>query len=532
MSHDSDPLLRAIRDGDTACPDGAALAELGRRVRAASTPVPTVDLVPRVLARIDAAMLSDGLNSSSDDATANDDAFSDAAIDAFYDAGETSNEDIARLAAVIRSACQPAQKIDLQDAVRARLKGGSLRLRSQRRTDLSARFRIWSAVIAGHIAAVLAFTTWQANQQPAPTGDNNPTVATATHPGDISGNIPGDISGNDPGLHGAVGAAQQTIATISAPQSWQNLRPQIDDVFAPRRLAQTRELARTQAGLTTTAPLVAGAMIWLIDQQDEATGHFGMNAGTPARDLATQSLAVLALLGEGVEDPAAEVAIRRGLQWITTHHDDANQDGVAASLAALALVESAAVLDDAILRDQAATALIMLVPEQPGQAGLGGFTWLALQTAAATGTPVSGHAVANAQDVLGRVLPSSDDDAGRIGLAAFARLITGRSDLASTKHLLTVLGRTNLRPQQDATGRIDPLGTLFASWAMYQAGGKTWTDWAHDLRDASTPAFSQLGGLAWVPAERVRFADAVPNGDIFATAVTVLNLQTPYRTIR
>jgi|GEM_PF-3021715 len=516
MSHDSDPLLRAIRDGDTACPDGAALAELGRRVRAASTPAPTVDLVPRVLARIDAAMLSAGLDGRAHDDLANDDAFSDTAIDAFYDAGDTSNEDIARLAAVVRSACQPAQTIDMQDAVRACLKGGSLRLRSQRRADLSGRFRIWSAVIAGHIAAVLAFTTWQANQHPAPSTDNNPTVATTS----------------DPGLHGAVGAAQQMVAPVSAPQAWPNLRPQVDDLFAPRRLAQTREHARTQAGLGTTAPLVAGAMIWLIDQQDETTGHFGGISGTPERDLATQSLAVLALLGDGVEDPRVEAAIRLGLHWITANHDDADQDGVAASLAALALVESAAVLDDAILRDQAAAALMVLVPEQPGQAGLGGFTWLALQTAATTGTPVSGHALATAQDVLGRVLPNSDDDAGRIGLAAFARLITGRSGLASTKHLLSVLERSHLRPQQDTTGRIDPLGTLFATWAMYQAGGQTWTDWAHDLREATTPAFTQLAGLAWVPAERVRFADTVPNGDVFATAVTVLNLQAAYRTIR
>lgn len=513
MNHDHDPLLRAVRDGDTACPDGAALAELGRRVRAASTPAREVDLVAGVLARLNAPATVTGA----------DEAFGDEAIDAFYDTGnDGGNDDLLQLSELVRTACAPLHTSDLEQAVRARLKGSSLRLNSQRAVDLGGRFRVWSAVIIGHVAALLAITTWQADADAtAPAQATDGTVATS----------PADAS--DPSLTAEVGTARgphQRAAT--PPQAWSDLHRSRTDLFAPRRNAAAREQARVAAGLADTAPLVTGAVRWLLEQQDPTSGHFGLVAGSPERDLATQSLAVLALLGEGVDDADRATAVRLGLGWLDTHHGSASRDGVAASLAALALVEGAVLLNDEALRLRAAMSLTSIMPDQPGHAGLGGFAWLALQTAASTGIPVSGHALASAEALLGRTLPTNHDDPGRIGLAAYVRLVTGRHALASTSHLLGLLDRAPLRPRRDAADRIDPLGGLFATWAQRQADGRGWTIWARELAAVTTPAFTRLGDLAWVSAERVRFADAVPNGDVFATAVTVLSLQAPYRTLR
>lgn len=509
MSHDHDPLLRAVRDGDTACPDGAALAELGRRVRAASTPLREVDLVAGVLARLNAPVQVTGA----------DDAFGDEAIDAFYDSGTADgNDDLLALSELVRTACTPAHPSELETAVRARLNGASLRLTSQRSADLGGRFRVWSAVIIGHVAALLVITTWNADPQgSAAPQANDGTIATSPHDGLVA-----EV--------GTARAPHQLAAT--PPQAWADVQRSRTDLFLPRRNAAAREHARTAAGLSNTAPLVSGALLWLLDQQDPTSGHFGLTAGSPERDLATQSLAVLAVLGEGLDDPARATAARLGLDWLDEHQHAASRDGVAASLAALALVEGAVLLGDDALRLRAAAALTNIVPDQPGHAGLGGFAWLALQTAATTGIPVSGHALASAEALLARSLPASEDDAGRIGLAAYARLITGRHALASTSHLLGLLDRSALRPQCDAAERIDPLGRLFATWALRQADGSGWTSWARALSAVSIPAFTRLGDHAWVSAERVRFADAVPNGDVFATAITVISLQAPYRTVR
>jgi hypothetical protein len=509
MNHDRDPLLRAVRDGDTACPDGAALAELGRRIREASELERSVDLVPRVLARLDANVVE------------GDDDLDDAAIDAFYNEdGGAIRDDLLRLSELIRTGSTPPHPIDLEAAVRARIKGGSLRLTAQRASDLSARFRIWSAVVAGHVAALLTIATWHYHQD---------------EPATISGSDAVAVSAQTGGNQGHVGTQGQHV--VAPPTAWEDLAANHHDLFASRASEQARSQALADLNLTETAPLVIGGLHWLCLQQD-ADGHFGVATTDSERDLATQSLAVLALLGEGVDDPELSVAARRSLSWIEAHQRSDDFSGNAPSLAALALVEGAALYDDDALRASAAEALRLLpVDQTPGPSALGGFTWLALQTAATTGTPVSGRALAKAEAMLREATPTQNDtaDASRIGLAAYVRLVSGRHALSSTSQLLTMLDEGHLRPRVDAAGRIDPLGWLFATWAMRQAGGDTWQAWADELATTTLPVFQRNADqrTAWVDANAVRFADTLPeNGAIYATAVSVIALQAPYRSVR
>lgn len=495
MSSDRDPLLRAVRDGDTACPDGKALAALGDQVRKAFALPREVDLVPAVLERLDQPTADIDVD--------------DEAIDRFYDGGDGPvSEELAQLAALIRHGTALPEPVDLERQVRARLSGGSLRLTTRRAADAGGRFRIWSAVIAGHVAALLAIATWHQHRVETPQAESPTSVAMTSQ-----------------GVQGRVGSRD-----LVPPRTWESLRKDDVQPFASRATAEVRDRARAASGLTETAPLVRGALDWLADQQD-ATGHFGLVSGQPARDLATQALACLALLGEGLDGPGHAEAARAGLRWIAEQNTVA-ADGVTNGLVALALTEGAALIDDADLRAAALRACERPLADQPGPSGLGGFGWVALEIAATHDLAVSGHLRAGAERNLGLPLPSDDRDAGRIGLAAFARLSTGRSALASTPQLLSLLSQAHLRPRIDAAGRVDALGLVFPTWAMQQAGDPPWSAWTKDLTAVLPGVYSRLGDLAWVPAERVRFADAVPNGDVFATAVTTLLLQSPYRCIR
>jgi hypothetical protein len=139
-----------------------------------------------------------------------------------------------------------------------------------------------------------------------------------------------------------------------------------------------------------SAEPVRAGLAWLIAQQDAASGCFGAPSGNFDRDVATQSLATLALLAEGSGDPARRTAARRGLDWLartlatggTTRLADTGI--VSSGLGSLALVEGGLLLNDATLQQQAEDCLAELdsgMPMQPGAAGLSGFVLLALAPA-------------------------------------------------------------------------------------------------------------------------------------------------------
>nr|MBA3939077.1 hypothetical protein [Planctomycetota bacterium] len=256
--------------------------------------------------------------------------------------------------------------------------------------------------------------------------------------------------------------------------------------------------------------------------------------------------AVLALLGEGFGDRVRTAAARHGLDWLGNEMAARNAPAasagevgaqpaplvggnpITAGLACLALVEGGLLLGDADLRIQAEQAMAALdrgEPLQPGAAGLGGFTLLALETAQQGGLYVPGRLLQQARRTLGRSLPAQDDDLGRLGLSAFARLIYGRRGDTATVHQIEHLDQQP--PVRDANGRADPLTWLFASLAMREAGGDAWKHWSAALQANLLPVFTGEGAKRHVDPRQVRHLDQ--GGEVFATAVTLLNLQVAYR---
>ncbi len=328
------------------------------------------------------------------------------------------------------------------------------------------------------------------------------------------------------------------------PAMWSDIRTQGGDLFLLRRFPALRQAARGHFAMEESAQAVADGLAWLQARQDAETGFFGHPSGDADRDLASQSLAVLALLGEGFGDRVRTAAARHGLAWLGSEIAGRNElqaseadapnepfgagNPVTAGLACLAMVEGGLLLGDPELRIQAEQALAAMdrgEPLQPGAAGLGGFTLLALETAQQGGLYVPGRLLQQARRSLGRSLPAQDDDLGRLGLSAFARLIYGRrGDTATIKQIEHL---DQQLPMRDASGRADPLAWLFASLAMREAGGDAWKHWSAALQASLLPTFTGEGAKRHVDPRQVRHLDQ--GSEVFATAVTLLNLQVAYR---
>nr|MBA3710099.1 hypothetical protein [Planctomycetota bacterium] len=146
---DTDPLLRAVADGDPACPDGRALARLGALVRDHARPPAPIDVAAAVRARMrgEAAFADDDSDQSAED-------IERAQIDRAYDGDGSTDEHLARLGDLVRSAADLPRPVDLIERVRAKLRQ-SANQPSMPTLDGGSRWRIWSAVIASHVAALV-----------------------------------------------------------------------------------------------------------------------------------------------------------------------------------------------------------------------------------------------------------------------------------------------------------------------------------------------------------------------------------------
>jgi hypothetical protein len=513
MSTDSDPLLRAVANEDPACPDGRRLAALGRLFRLHSAPRP-VELADDVLARI------------------NDLGQHDAeAIDAFYDRGDAEADPaLGRLAELAR-AIRPAP-IDCSAQVLKRIRASSrfaVFNQPESRDDGTRRWRIWSAVVAGHFAALLAFAIFEVGFGRDAGGTPGTGAAAATGPAQTVGE--GD----------ATHRAGAPALPPNLPATWSDIRGLGTDLFLLRRFPEMRQEARRWYGMEGSAAAVASGLGWIQGRQDAASGAFGTLSGNAERDLATQSLAVLALLGEGFGDKARTAAARNGLGWLrgrifTGAPDDesgpdralAELSPVTAGLTCLALVEGGLLFGDETLRAQAEQCLAAIdrgLPMQAGAAGLGGFSLLALETAQQGGLHVPGRLLQHARQHIARALPGQDSDAGRLGLAAFARFIYGRGELGST---LNQIDRLDALAPTVTSEHADPLGWFFATLALREAGGKHWQQWSTALQGALSPLVTSGGAQAGrVDPALIRFGET--GGEVFATSLVVLNLQAPYR---
>jgi hypothetical protein len=497
-SRDSDPLLRAVARGDEHCPDGRALARLGALLR---SPAPTADLRARVEARLATAAASAPSEALEDDA---DDA---AAIDAHV-AGTAPSAGLAGLGALITSV--RAAPVDLRPRVRRQLMASarlspissetpvSTRAQAESAAQAGRRLRIILGAVALHAAAILVVVLWAV-----------PTRATQS---------------NEEGS-AWVGAKPVARVPEHLPHDWNSLGSAGFDLVALRRSPELRAAARRQFNGEPATGAVACGLRWL-QQQQQADGRFGPQAETPDVALATQALATLALLAEGtgtsMADHQRQDAITRALPRLSV---DDSTGAIPRSLAALAQVEAA--LLGLAPQAHAETALADLgahLPSAPGAAGLGGFALLAVESARQGGYAIPPRLSDEVRLSLGRQLPpltGTGVDCGRVGLAAFARLVLGYRDNPSTATLLTSLD--TVRPSATSG---DALGWFFATLALREAGGPAWDGWMAALQGRLVPAFSDVGpGLAMVPATAVHHA---PN-DIFATAIALLDLQVPYR---
>ncbi len=478
MSSSTDPLLKAIQRGDRNCPDGANLARLGELARAAGTTAPA-DLRDRVLQAIER------------DTTEDLDA--DAAVDRWVEGG--ADAQLARLHSLTHG--QPRQ-VDLRDRVRRAIAPASLRLSPQQAERTGRRWRLIAAIAAAHVAAVLVFTT---------IADDKPT-GTA--------------------LGSTAATTRKPDATITAPD-WERLRERGGDVLAPRRSNLARETARADAGLGDTAAPVARLLAWLIARQDPVSGRIASPGVSNDRAIAAQAFAALALLGEGAGDQTRLSRARLALGPVAAAMAGAEPLSPAAlSACALALVEGALVTRDQELQLTAKAALLRLTREMPGsphEGGVAGLAWLALETAETGRLGPPRGAVESARNRIARPLPAGDADSGRLGLAAYARIVFGLGAQDGTRAQLAALAANP--PAADREGRTDPLGWFLAGLAIHAGGGPDWTAWATGLRASLVPRLVvDAPALAHMPADAVRHA---AGDEVLATALTVLALQAPYR---
>ncbi len=523
MSSDSDPLLRALTDEDPACPDGRALVALGRLIRHHSVPPgAAIAVADDVIARLSDAEQLDS-----------------AQIDACFDGGQpAADAQLARLGELVRSLAP--RRVDLKDRVLARIRASSrfsaFASDSQAVFERTRRWRIWSAVVAGHCAALLAFAIFEIGFTGRSDAHGDGDMAVASEPArDLSPGTGGASGAMPAGLPHDAGAHFLSTLPPHLPPTWLDIRGLGADLFLLRRFPELRQESRHHYGMEESAEPVRAGLAWLVAQQDAATGSFGAPSGNFDRDVATQSLATLALLAEGSGDPARRTAARRGLDWLARSLAGdgtsrlADTGIVSSGLGSLALVEGGLLLNDTALQQQAEDCLAELdsgMPMQPGAAGLGGFVLLALETAQQGGLHVPGRLLQQSRRSIGRSLPVQENDPGRLGVAAFARFILGHRDNPSTIHQVERLGE--LLPVPDPSGRVDPLAWFFATLAMREAGGASWERWALTLQHSLLPLLvGDADGTAHVEAGRIRYGESA--GAVFATSVTLLDLQAPYR---
>jgi len=483
----SDPILRALRDGDEACPDGRALVAVGRIVREAATPPDPVDLVASV--RAGCASLDRELSE-------------DQLVDEFYDgdaAAAAADPALQRLGELLREAATPEDEVDLLP----RLEGRFGRLSSRRAVatdvDGATRWRIWTAVIVGHVAAFLALAIFNVRMSGGIGDEQQVLEIPRLYRMDTS-----DIG------------REVVPRELDLPATWSDLSGHPEQLLALRGEARLREEARRRYAMTAASGTVEAALAWLQHRQDAESGAIGSLTGRVDLDLAVQSLAALALVGEGVDDSARRAAADRLLTWLAEHADKAAAtDATVDGLLALALVEGALLLERDDLRRSAEEVLAEAARDPGIDRGRGGMLVIAAEIAAL-----------NAWEVPTAVRAAAVDP---VDLGVRTHLQQIREGLHPSMGSVTRILAQPLAA--DAEGRLDLLGWIAATMAVREVGGLLWNQWADELHGLVLPHFAYTpDGQAWPPGERVRHAGVTgPAADVFATSLAIILLQTPYR---
>ena len=494
QAHDSDPLLRAIANGNEQCPDGKALAQLGRLIRGQQP------LATDLRARVETHMAIAEGQLASDDGER---------VDHLYEQGGADPE-LGRLRDLFAGIAP--QPVDLRARVRRQL------LASQRLAPVTVeapvssraqavqvhvrqrRMRVITTVVVGHLAAVLVVAVFFANRSPAPVNDNS-TWTNAMPP------VPRVLE--------------------RGPQSWTQIPGSGFDLFALRRSPELRAAARTRFNSERSAGAVACGLRWLLAQQG-SDGRFATaqnaTADAATRDAAVcrHALATLALLGEGGGTTSIDRERMQAAQQALAALNqasllvDADSTCQTRSLVTLARVEGALLgacphaVADLALRDLA---------EHLPATGLDGFGLLAVETAQQGGLSVPAALLERSRQTLVAPTDANEPDLARLGLITFARATLGYRDNPATTALSDALaGRA-----PTMTSPAEPQAWLFATLALREMGGPAWDTWIAGLQSRVLPSFVDAGpGMAYVGTD-------AQSDTVGATATAVLELQVAYR---
>ena len=515
---DSDPIWRALVEHDSACPDGQALAKLGQLFRDEAQVSASNDFTQRVLQACHEAGDADEL------------------IDEYYNDGQRSTIGVVdpgldKLRRLARRGARVPEPVDLLPDVMDNLHRHSAR-HEQADLDRVTRLRIWATVIVGHVAAIVTIVVLHGhvfNPQELITENDYAVLPNMQQQELIEETRERlDIEQLD----------RETSAAMAAglPLRWSQIRGEPETLFLLRQNTKLKELYRRYYGNDSCKATVHAGLDWLRAQQQGDGSFLGQRHIDGSRALATQSLALLALMADGLADSEQSALVRRGVdylgRWLSAEgrfvfdETDLASSDVAVGMASLALVEAALLLDDDTLKQRAETVLNHNLPAQRHMtAGLDGYFLLALETA------YVGALQVNAQDlsaIRGRARSGSNGaDMGHLGLMALTRYLYGYRD---SKRLREQLDRMAADlPQLDQSERCDPLQWFFPSLAVREAGGEDWKRWNTAMQRSLLPCFhyNNVTQQAWVPHQRVRYAD----NDVLATSLVLLNLQADHRYI-
>jgi hypothetical protein len=293
-----DPVWRALVQGETACPDGPALAKLGRLLREHEPPQP-VELCQRVQAAVRAV----GEESEQ--------------IADFYEdqqAAVAARPDLVRLRRLLQEGAEPPRPVDLAPRVNEQVE--RQRRRSPRRLDPAMRWRIWLAVAGAHIAALLAlFIIIDHWRERAGVGSGLAPAAPRWYQTDLA-----LVAGRQPA------------------HRWEDLGR--SRLLAPRADPALAQRLHQQTGVTWVELTEAGCR-WLRAQR---RGDGRWAGDSDARSVAVDAAVVAALLAAGDTGPA----VQQALVVLPTTVVPADQPltSVARALRALALVDACVLLPE------------------------------------------------------------------------------------------------------------------------------------------------------------------------------------------
>ena len=518
MSTDQDALWRALVTGDEACPDGQALARLGNLVREHAECEVSADFASRVLAASKAAGDEDNL------------------IDDFYNQDErasagAADPGLAKIRRLARRGAEVPEPVDLLPEVLGNLHRHSSRHGNQA-VDRVTRLRIWATVIVGHVAAIITIVVLQG--QLIDTDALIPETDYAM-PSTREQRL---IEETQQRINFEQLDKETSEAMASGlPLRWSQLRGEVDTLFLLRQNQHLKDLYRRHYGTDTCKATVQAGLQWLSNQQADNGSFIKPHMEQGSRALATQSVALLALLADGVHGDEQRLIIKRGatflkLTWFNPE-DAAFNDGainansdVAHGMAMLALVESSLLLKDDALIAFCEKALNRNIPSQRHtKAGLDGYFLLAMETANVGNLRLSAEDLAALRNRARS--GSKRDDVGHQGLMALSGFLYGYRNTKRLHEQLTMMAKA--LPSLDEHKRSDPLRWFFPSLAVREAGGESWNQWNRSLQQALLPCFeyNNVDKYAWVSHRNVRFAE----NDVFATGLVLLNLQTAHRYI-